>query len=587
MINSPRQYYINMLKRVSVAAAAATTLYLYHYLQAKRQNDLILHGRMRLAVAILKAIVDRLLLLPLRRAYRHLSLFTNSGMPQPGYISDLTDSKGAAFITNVLRAHFNNQNITVQTITVTPFSAGQMSNSARIDIKYRQKQSIGSIDGSASVSGHNNNDSNSNSSNNNNCYSSSSQSAVQLEAYPPSLVVKMTRQDIRGKALNMLVGLYRECACYSNLIPSTGCPVPVMYFSSVDEFSKDFLLILSDGSYLGPEIGYVQATTVGALSLAKGITTDALKAPGEPVEVYSKVPPTDQYGLHVNIETIPKVVNFMKKAVVELAKMHIKYWGDETLFEMDLSLANRNSLAEAYAAIQSSWSATKVQARSGQFEGTSPWRNAKDVPAFESLVERTLMAHLLRWGKVHHNDPTAWSRIDDESYRKTVVAEIGGKYTLLHGDFHSENVFVRSLPKKADCNHSEFLILDWQMPSIGDPVKDVARMPIFGALDHLGRAKYEQIIVRSWWEAFTSEDGGVPKHEYPWEAAWLSYRYWAAHHAALLIMSSEISKFFIEDGGAGYRMAVDKFNAVVSAHGDPTETFEKRAQELAKLDYMY
>ena len=265
--------------------------------------------------------------------------------------------------------------------------------------------------------------------------------------------------------------------------------------------------------------------------------------------------------------------------------MHIKYWNDPKLFDMDLSLSSRDSLAEAYAAVMASWKTTKKRARTGMYEGTSPWRGAKDLDSFESLVERTLMAHTLRWGERVHGVPSAWRLIDEESYARDIVADAG--YTLLHGDFHSENVFVRSLPKKADCNHSEFLILDWQMPSIGDPVKDVARMPIFGALDHLGRAKYEQIIVRSWWEAFTSEDGGVPKHEYPWEAAWLSYRYWAAHHAALLIMSSEISKFFIEDGGAGYRMAVDKFNAVVSAHGDPTETFEKRAQELAKLDYMY
>ena len=531
----------SMLKRSLAITAIFTALFIH--LQKRRKNDLILHGQLRLATAILTAITDRLLFLPFRRIHRYLCLLTNLGLPQPGYLTDLTDQKGAAFITNVLRSHFNTKQIKVKTISVTPFSAGQMSLTGRIDLTY---------------------------------------SASTVGIPPPSLIVKMTRQDIKGKALNMLVGLYRECECYSNLLPSTGCPVPDLLFSSVNNFSKDFLLILSDGSYLGPKTGYVKATTVGALSLADTITTDALKAPGATLEVYHTPPSMTKHGSWTNINTVDIVVDMMKKSVIELSKMHIKYWRDESLFEMDLSLGNRNSLAEAYAAIQSSWNATKIQARSGKYEGTSPWRGTKNMSQYESLVSRTLMAHLIRWGQVEHNDPTAWSRIDDKSYRKTCVCEIGGGFTLLHGDFHSENVFVRDLPPNSKA--SKFLILDWQMPSIGDPVKDVARMPIFGGLDNLGRAKHEESILKTWWETFTDvEKGGISKKEYPWECAWISYKYWAAHHAALLIMSCEISKFFLEDDAAGYRMAVDKFNAVVEAHGDPTVNFEKRAKALEAL----
>jgi hypothetical protein len=145
---------------------------------------------------------------------------------------DLQDTKGKEFLEKVLRDNnYLSPSDGLSTVSVTPFTAGQMSRSARLDLQYKF---------------------------------STLTSTTSIRSPPPTLIVKMTRQDIMGKVLNMLVGLYRECACYSTLLPSTGCPVPDCLFSDVDGFSKDFLLVLSDGSYLGPDVGYVRSTTVGA-----------------------------------------------------------------------------------------------------------------------------------------------------------------------------------------------------------------------------------------------------------------------------------------------------------------------------------
>ena len=51
-------------------------------------------------------------------------------------------------------------------------------------------------------------------------------------------------------------------------------------------------------------------------------------------------------------------------------------------------------------------------------------------------------------------------------------------FTLTHGDFHAENIFIRTpLPESAvQKNLSDFLILDWQVAQISDPVRDIAQL---------------------------------------------------------------------------------------------------------------
>ena len=528
-----------------VILLGAASYYAHRYAEARRKVDLIFHGRLRLLNAVLVAVLDRLFVLPFRRLVRYASLLSGWGVPMPNYVTDLQDSCGQQFLTTLLRERKRlPPSASVAGVTIKPFTSGQMSDAARISIIFS-----GQVDASLDP--------------------------------PATLIVKMTRQDIQGKAINMLMGLYRECECYRSFLTQLDLPVPECLYAAVDEFSKDFLLVLEDGSYAGPMLGYVPSTTVGAMCVQDGIGTDSLKAMGVPAIYYDQVPPSDRYSVSVNVDNVDRAVDLVKQATVALSRMHRKYWMDSSLFDQDLHLVDRDSVAEAYAAAVASWEATKTKARSGKYEGTTPWRGCTDIPAFEQSVLDCLMLPIYQWSLDRFGDKEAWLQLDDETWQEDLVADAG--YTLLHGDFHAENVFVRNLPSGSDL--SPFLLLDWQVVSVGDPVKDIAKMCLFGGLDNYGRVQHEEEILRAWWEAFTDDKEGVSKEVYPWALCWSGYRYWLSHHAATLVILCEVAKFFVEDNAAGYRMAVDKFNSVLKSHGDPVHIYEERRKVIASLPH--
>ena len=286
------------------------------------------------------------------------------------------------------------------------------------------------------------------------------------------------------------------------------------------------------------------------------------------------------------------------------------------MFSRDLSLNNRDKLSECFALMKGSWEKTKAKARSGRYEGKcGPWRGLprSEWEGFEEMVEQTLMYPNIRWGLKTHGRGNGWRRQDEDTYRWDIIADAG--FTLIHGDFHVENVFIRKLSEeeeggerkvgeKAGADHMEkkkkkyktgprsskeptpeFLILDWQLPEVGDPIKDIARMTVMGGLDNYHRNVHEKAIVRAWWEALIEH--GVPEAEYPWDLAWVSYRWWCGWQAALVLMACHVAKWFEEHDGAGYRTAVDKFKAVVHFHGDPRKLFEERAEILRRIGKVW
>jgi hypothetical protein len=427
----------------------------------------------------------------------------------------------------------------------------------------------------------------------------------------------MTRQDVVGKTVNMLVGMYRECYVYRDLLPLTDLPVPRCYYASVSSWSRDFLALLSDGAYLGPARGRVSSQTLGTMAVRPGLgVPDAICAPGFLPEVFDATPPVDMPESYLAVERVPEVVSTMKRACVLMSKMHAKFWGDYSLFSRDLSLNNRDKLSECFALMKGSWEKTKAKARSGKYEGKcGPWRGLPrgEWEGFEEMVEQTLMYPNIRWGLKTHGRGNGWRRQDEDTYRWDIIADAG--FTLIHGDFHAENVFIRKLSEeeeggerkvgeKAGADHMEkkkkkyktgprsskeptpeFLILDWQLPEVGDPIKDIARMTVMGGLDNYHRNVHEKAIVRAWWEALIEH--GVPEAEYPWDLAWVSYRWWCGWQAALVLMACHVAKWFEEHDGAGYRTAVDKFKAVVHFHGDPRKLFEERAAILKRIGKVW
>ena len=579
------------------------------WLLKQRRTDLIFNGRIRALETVLIALISRMVTMPLMRLIRWLCriivLPVLGRMPlqvaEPLFLHQLHDSAGRYFLTRVLQdSGVLQPGSYVRRTLVVPFSAGQMSSSARVELTYGDRDASSSFPNAnpgKSWAGLNKN------------------TSTRHNRGPPSLIVKMTRQDIVGKTVNMLVGCYRECQIYRELLPATDLPVPQCYYSSVSNLSSDFFLVLSDGAYLGPVHGKVKAYTLGSISIRSELDIpDAIVAPGYLPEVFDATPSPDIPESYLAVERVHEMVHMMKRACVLLSKMHARFWGDYSLFTRDLSLSNRDALSEAFAMMVDSWEKTKQKARSGKYEGKcGPWRGLPESEweSFESMVEDTLMYPNIKWGLETFGEESGWRRQGEDTYRWNIIADAG--FTLIHGDFHSENVFIRNISgyhkrehkdsasekgsNKSEENHAkhapgsgddsipEFLILDWQLPEVGDPVKDVARMMMMGGLDNYHRNIHEKAIVKAWWEALI--ENGVPESDYPWELAWASYRWFCGWQAALVLMACHASKWFEEHDGAGYRTAVDKFKAVVHFHGDPRKIFEERYEILKKIEKVW
>ena len=176
-----------------------------------RRDDLIVNGYFRAVEAVLTALVSRAVSLPLLRMARWicrvLVLPLLGRMPmrlaEPLFLHQLQDSAGRHFLTRALRdARVIRQTGFVRRVTVEPFTAGQLSVTARVGLTYGDTEA------------------------------ETKRTAKGSHLGPPSLIIKMTRQDLIGKTVNMLVGLYRECHVYRDLLPLTDLPVPNCYWLS-------------------------------------------------------------------------------------------------------------------------------------------------------------------------------------------------------------------------------------------------------------------------------------------------------------------------------------------------------------------
>ena len=141
-------------------------------------------------------------------------------LAEPLFLHQLQDSAGRHFLTRALRdARVIRQTGFVRRVTVEPFTAGQLSVTARVGLTYGDTEA------------------------------ETKRSAKGSHLGPPSLIIKMTRQDLIGKTVNMLVGLYRECHVYRDLLPLTDLPVPHCYYTSMAT-GLAHRALLFDGSYL-------------------------------------------------------------------------------------------------------------------------------------------------------------------------------------------------------------------------------------------------------------------------------------------------------------------------------------------------
>ena len=223
----------------------------------------------------------------------------------------------------------------------------------------------------------------------------------------------------------MLVGLYRECHVYRDLLPLTDLPVPHCYYTSVSDWSRDFLVLLSDGSYLGQVRGRVPSHTLGSMAVRPGLGIPDAITRRAFCQRCSTSSPLDVPESYIAVERVPEIVAMMKKASVLLSKMHAKFWGDYSLFARDLMLNNRDKLSDSFATIMASWEKTREKAHSGDYESKcGPWRG---LPKGEwGARGRWSSRHMYpnyRWGLKTYGHNNGWRRRNNDTWRWEMIAE--------------------------------------------------------------------------------------------------------------------------------------------------------------------
>ena len=298
-----------------VAGYSATTLIiLYGLAQIGRKVSNKFDGTYFTITSIMTAIVSPII----RPLTSGASLPKNLKALEPDFFTDKLRKCGAI------------KNSKVTEAVVTPFAAGQTSDSAKVTLTYDKDEQSKTIE------------------------------------QPSSIVIKMSREDTEGRVLNMMLGLWRECNFYgtrSNMIPKE-MAIPKSYYTYVNSINNDFILLLSD------------ATTRNGKNMKADILTPPSTYYGVTEYVNERPDPTVPPPEIIASITVPK--KNVAQAAKAIAKMHAKFWGDSSLLN-DTSLnltkpTHANLFAGIYAG---AWPKTKqlVEEHYGHFK----WRGEEKL----------------------------------------------------------------------------------------------------------------------------------------------------------------------------------------------------------------
>merc|ERR550514_2569481 len=126
-------------------------------------------------------------------------------------------------------------------------------------------------------------------------------------------------------------------------------------------------------------MGYVEANTVGHLVMIPSLLRSTKKEQAAVAKgSFGKMPVFTEPTPIIDPDKMEWCAQVVKQALSQLAKVHAKYWRDESLWERDLSMAKIEEYAVFQAMLEDDWKKTKAKVRSGKFEGIPPWRGAKD-----------------------------------------------------------------------------------------------------------------------------------------------------------------------------------------------------------------
>jgi hypothetical protein len=402
-------------------------------------------------------------------------------------------------------------------------------------------------------------------------------------ACPETMIIKMSRQDFAGMILNIVIGLYRECFVYRDILSSMRNEIPTCeaYYFCVSDWDRSFILLLEDASKgEHQDLCITSASTIGS----HYCDTEVLNKEYRRL-YWGQPPPSHEHAFPAVIDTsaFESTTKAMTLAVESIAAMHAKHWCKDDLLS---SLTDLDSFAVGLALLESDWVKTKKKARSGSYEGTSPWRGAQNPQEFEQTLYDTVFRPMQYVAKMKgvNNWETSWSSNVNATDWVRFHKQMG--FSRIHGDFHTENIFFRTWGDKAgkqQKSKNDILILDWQICNVGIPIKDVAQILCIGGLDLHGTRLKEEQIVRAWWRALIKN--GVKETEYPFSKAWAQYKYFSAMCVAVLLMLGNTLDFFSDDH-VYYMHFVDKFQDIVEKHGHPTDTFLEMMETCEKIDDM-
>ena len=196
----------------------------------------------------------------------------------------------------------------------------------------------------------------------------------------------------------------------------------------------------------------------------------------------------------------------LQDVFMKAAEIHAKFWKDKRL-------------------LKNSW-----------LRGTY-WYNGDEVlwkMSLGSSKERwnKFKIKLLRENEGCQDGKLKWSNklihIIDKAYENTTWEKLQkdlnnpkNPFTLVHGDFHSGNMFY-FINAKANTNETNQLIfVDWSEVGVSDPILDIGEVMILDINPGV-RRKHEKKLIQAYYDRLISL--GISKQEYSFENCWKKYQ---------------------------------------------------------------
>jgi hypothetical protein len=349
---------------------------------------------------------------------------------------------------------------------------------------------------------------------------------------PKTAIIKMTRIDIEGIILNLVLKLYREGLFYEELAAESQLNIPICYFTSCDSLTGEFCILLEDAA-----------------------PAEMLATPDDIRQHYTNET------WNTNSWSLP--LNDLEEMCSMITKQHVQYCSQDTVMRMantrpwlmfaNLIASGGKDLGESnmmHKLFADSWEKTKLESSKGKWIST-PW-----PIEFITLNDEFIDFHL--------------------TFIQTcfgVLQSYGLPVTLCHQDFHMWNVLKAS-------NSGKKILLDFQVVGFNFPHCDFGYM-IALCLNPVERKKHERALVDKCWVEFCN-GCSLDQKKYSKEINWKMYQLFSAIKIFYLI---HILVSLMTDGREDDEyippLLMARLRDFVKDHGTPKDNW-KDLQEMLR-----